>query len=67
MTVTRDRLLIGPQLDTGTNSPVSPRLDVWAYGGPPTAPASDTGIGSPLAQRPDTLDTGTAFIPPLWR
>ena len=64
MTPTRDRVVVGPQLDTGTSTPVAPRPDTWAYAGPPNA--SDTGIGSQLSARPDVLDSGDAFIPPRW-
>jgi hypothetical protein len=66
MTPTRDRLTIGPQVDTGTGTPPAPRLDTWAYGGVPDVPVIDTGIGSPVAARYDTLDSGDSFIPPLW-
>ena len=66
MTATRDRANVGPQIDTGAGSPIAPRPDVWAYGGPPDTPGVDTGIGSPPAHRFDTLDSGDAFVPPLW-
>ena len=66
MTPTRDHSSFGPQIDTGIGSPLAPRPEIWAYGGLANTPASDTGVGSPLARRPDTLDSGNAFIPPLW-
>lgn len=67
MTPTRDRNLSGPQLDTGTASPLAKRPNVWQYAGPADVPSIDTGIGTPVAVRQDLAGTGTAFIPPLWR
>ncbi len=64
MTPTRDRVTVGPQLDTGIGTPVASRPNTWAHAGLPAA--IDTGIGSPPSPRLDTLDSGDAFIPPLW-
>ena len=65
MTPTRDHFNVAPQLDTGTATLPASRPDAWAYEGGSTA--DDTGVGSPVAGRLDTLDSGNAFIPPLWR
>lgn len=70
MTPTRDHSSVGIQLDSGVGSPVASRPLTWAYIGPGDASVSDggqdTGIGSSLAGRSDTLDNSNAFIPPLW-
>lgn len=64
MTPTRERANGGAQLDTGTGSTPATRPNIWTYEGVLDVPAVDTGIGSPIARRPDSI--GDAFIPPLW-